>query len=193
VKASPSLPGMVNALALTPKGAVVAHVECLLLSGRGKLILTGNLVGEARDAAQVALSLARVRARSLGVDPSEFLNTDIHFHIPTGPKKDGPSVGLAMFVALVSAMIRKPVPSEMVFTGELSLSGKIHGVGGLSRKALAAFKAGTKRLYLPQENSPETLALPVIVQKGLSIFPVDHVDNMLSLVFGKEFSKAKSR
>ena len=188
-----NIPGIVNALALTPSGATIAQVECLLLSGRGKLILTGSLMGEARDAAQVALSLARVRARALGIDPADFLNTDVHFHIPAGPAKDGPSVGLAMFVALVSAMIRKSVPSDTAFTGEISLSGKIHGIGGLPKKTLAAFEVGTKRLFIPQDNASETNALPVIVKQGLSVSLVDHVETVLLLVFGNDFSKTKKR
>jgi ATP-dependent Lon protease len=143
-------------LALTRTGATAATVECLLLPGRGKLILTGNLVGSARDAAQVAVSLVRARAKSLKLDPALFLHTDIHFHVMDPlPAKGGPSIGLPMFVALVSALTRKPVDPTFAFTGELSLTGAVLPVEGVAAKAKAAAKAGARRLYMPKGNEGE--------------------------------------
>ena len=175
-------PGIVKALALTPKGATVAQVECLLLSGRGRLILTGNLIGEAKDSAQVAVSLARVRAKKFGINPAEFLQTDIHFHIPGGPTKDGPSAGLAFLAALVSAMTRKPVDSKTAFTGELSLSGKIIGVGGFSKKSLAAFDAGIARLFAPDENISEINKL-LPKRHSMKMIAANQIDEVLSHLF----------
>jgi ATP-dependent Lon protease len=180
------LPGMVTALALTPSGGVTTQMECLLLSGRGRLILTGNLMGEARDSCQVALSLARSRARRFGINPAEFLSTDVHFHVPEGlPAKDGPSAGLAMLVALVSAMTRQAVDPSLAFTGEISLSGKIHAISGLPEKSTAALKAGVTRVYAPKDNVPEAGVLGKGKGKGFEIAGVDHIDTVLEQVFGK--------
>lgn len=146
-------PGVALGLALTRTGATAATVECLLLPGRGKLILTGNLVGSARDAAQIAVSLARARAKALKLDPALFLHTDIHFHVMDPlPAKGGPSIGLPMFVALVSALTKKPVDPQLAFTGELSLTGAVLPVEGILEKAKAAARAGVKRLLAPKEN-----------------------------------------
>jgi ATP-dependent Lon protease len=158
--AKPSAPanpaGVVLGLALSRTGATVATVECLPLPGRGKLILTGNLVGSARDAAQIAVSLVRARAKKLGLDPALFLHTDIHFHVMDPlPAKGGPSIGLPMFMALVSALTKKPVDPTFAFTGELSLTGKVLPVEGIKAKAKAAARAGVRRLYLPKGNEGE--------------------------------------
>lgn len=146
-------PGVVTGLALTRTGATVATVECLPLPGRGRLILTGNLVGSARDAAQVAVSLARARARALKLDPGLFLHLDLHFHVMDPlPTKGGPSIGLPMFVALVSALTKKPVDKACAFTGELSLTGAVLPVDGIVEKARAAARAGVTTLYAPAGN-----------------------------------------
>jgi ATP-dependent Lon protease len=169
--------GVVIGLALTTKNgrlsATAATVECLLLPGRGKLILTGNLVGSARDAAQVAVSLARARAKTLGLDPALFLHTDIHFHVMDPlPPKGGPSIGLPMFVALVSALTQKPVAQDLAFTGELSLTGAVLAVEGIAEKAKAAVRAGCTRLYLPEGNVAELKRRP----KSLALDPVTSID-----------------
>lgn len=153
--------------------ATAATVECLLLPGRGKLILTGNLIGSARDAAQVAVSLARARAKVLGLEPALFLQTDIHFHVMDPlPPKGGPSIGLPMFVALVSALTQKPVPREWAFTGELSLTGAVLPVEGIAEKAKAAVRAGCTRLFVPKENFTELTRTP----KALAIDSVASID-----------------
>ncbi len=180
------IPGVVTALALTPAGGVTTRVECLLLSGRGRLILTGNLVGEAKDSCQVALSLARSRARGFGINPNELLRTDVHFHVPDGlPAKDGPSAGLAMLVALVSAMTRTPVDPKIAFTGEISLSGKIEAIRGLPEKALAAFRAGVTRVYAPAENVSEAGSFPKEAKKNFELVAADQIDAVLALIFKK--------
>lgn len=177
---------MVTALAVTPSGGVTTRVECLLLSGRGRLILTGNLIGEAKDSCQVALSLARSRAQRLGINPSEFQRTDVHFHVPEGlPSKDGPSAGLAMFIALVSAITREAVSSKLAFTGEISLSGKIEAISGLPEKATAAVRAGVTHVYAPRENLSEAKKFSKEAKKNLAVVAADDIDTVLSLVFKK--------
>lgn len=166
--------GVATGLALTsgPRGATAATVECLIVPGRGKLILTGNLVGAARDAAQVAVTLARARAKTLGVDPALFLQADVHFHVMDPlPQKGGPSIGLPMFVALVSALTKKPVDKAYAFTGELSLTGTVLPVEGIAEKAEAAARAECARLYAPAENMKELKQKKT--SKGLTLHPLD--------------------
>ena len=130
-------------------------------------------------------SLARSRAAKFGIDPKEFLLTDIHFHIPGGHSKDGPSAVLALLVALISAVTRKPVDSKIAFTGELSLSGKILGVGGFPKKTRAALKGGLTSIFAPGENVDEIRKLIPKKGGGLKIIPVNHIDEALSLLFDK--------
>lgn len=176
--------GVALGLALTTTrgrpGATAATVECLPLAGRGKLILTGNLLGSARDAAQLAVSLARARADRLGIDPALFLRTDFHFHVMDPlPPKGGPSIGLPMFVALVSALTRTPVDRTFAFTGELSLTGRVLPVEGLAHKARAAARAGITTLYAPSVNIAEVSGkrLP----KGVCLAPTDTIDAFMAL------------
>jgi ATP-dependent Lon protease len=177
-------PGVVTGLAWTPVGGEILRVECTLLSGKGRLHLTGNLGEVMKESAQIALTLARERARRYGVDPEVFHKTDIHLHVPEGAiAKDGPSAGLPLVLALVSAMTRQKVDPRLAFTGEISLVGKIHGVGGLPEKTLAALQAGVKRVVLPAENDPEARELPTEARKGLVLDLAAHVDEVMAKVF----------
>ncbi len=187
-------PGMVTALAWTPAGGETLRVECALLSGKGKLLLTGQLGDVMKESAQLALTLARERARRFGVDPADFHKTDVHLHLPEGAiSKDGPSAGVALLLALVSAMTRKPVDPRLAFTGEISLAGKIHAVGGLPEKTVAALQAGITRVCVPRENAPEIRELPAAAKRGLKILSVDHVDQALRLVFGSPRPASRKR
>jgi ATP-dependent Lon protease len=187
-------PGLVTGLAWTPVGGETLRVECSLLSGRGRLTLTGNLGDVMKESAHIALTLARQRAQRYGVDPALFHKTDVHLHVPEGAiSKDGPSAGVAMVLALVSAMTRKPVDPRFAFTGEVSLSGKVHAVGGLPEKALAALEAGATRIGIPAENRPEAGELPREARKGLSIVLVDEIDGILETVFGKSAGKSPEK
>jgi ATP-dependent Lon protease len=186
--------GLITGLAWTPAGGETLRVECTLLSGRGKLTLTGNLGEVMKESAHIALTLARQRAQRYGVDPALFHKTDVHLHVPEGAiSKDGPSAGVAMVLALVSAMTRKPVDPRFAFTGEVSLSGKVHAVGGLPEKALAALEAGAIRIGIPAENRPEAGELPREAKKGLSIVLVDKIDGILETVFGKGAGKSPGK
>lgn len=170
-----SVPGVVIGLALTSRGATAATVECLPLPGRGKLILTGNLVGSARDAAHVAVSLVRARAKALKLDPALFLRTDFHFHVMDPlPAKGGPSIGLPMFVALVSALTKKPVDRRFAFTGELSLTGAVLPVEGIQAKIAAAKRAGCVRVYVPEGNMGEAGR----ISKSLAIASIESVSRI---------------
>ena len=177
-------PGVVTGLAWTPVGGEILRVECTLLSGKGRLTLTGHLGDVMKESAQIALTLVRERAMRYGVDPAIFHKTDIHLHVPEGSiPKDGPSAGVAMTLALISAMTRQKVDPKIAFTGEVSLVGKIHAIGGLPEKALAALQAGVTRIMVPEENNPEIRELPPEAKKGLKIKTVDHIDQVLTLLF----------
>ncbi|MDQ3001807.1 MAG: endopeptidase La [Fibrobacterota bacterium] len=177
-------PGMVTGLAWTPVGGEILRVECILLSGKGRLHLTGHLGDVMKESAQIALTLVRERARRYGVDPEVFHKTDIHLHVPEGSiPKDGPSAGVAMTLALVSAMTRQKVNPKIAFTGEVSLVGKIHAIGGLPEKSLAALQAGVVHVMVPAENNPEVRELPPEAKKGLKITHVDHIDEVLAALF----------
>ena len=177
-------PGVVTGLAWTPVGGEILRVECTLLSGKGRLHLTGHLGEVMKESAQIALTLVRERARRYGVDPEVFHKTDIHLHVPEGSiPKDGPSAGIAITLALVSAMTKQKVDPRFAFTGEVSLVGKIHAIGGLPEKSLAALQAGVTQVMVPQENNPEVRELPPEAKQGLKIIQVDHIDDVLAVLF----------
>ncbi len=179
-----TIPGMVTGLAWTPVGGEILRVECTLLSGKGRLHLTGHLGEVMKESAQIALTLVRERARRYGVDPEVFHKTDIHLHVPEGSiPKDGPSAGITMTLALVSAMTKQKVDPRIAFTGEVSLVGKIHAIGGLPEKSLAALQAGVTQIMVPEENNPEVRELPPEAKKGLKIIQVDHIDAVLAALF----------
>jgi ATP-dependent Lon protease len=176
--------GVVTGLAWTPVGGEILRVECSLLSGRGRMHLTGNLGDVMKESGQIALTLARERARRYGIDPEIFHKTDIHLHVPEGAiPKDGPSAGVAMTLALLSAMTRQQVDARLAFTGEISLVGKIHAVGGLPEKTLAALQAGVKTVIVPAENNPEVRELPAEAKRGLVIEQAAHIDDLLAKLF----------
>lgn len=187
-------PGVVTGLAWTPVGGSILRIECSPLSGKGKLTLTGNLGDVMKESAQIALTLTRERARRYGIDPEIFHKTDLHLHVPDGAiPKDGPSAGVAMTVALLSAATRRPIDPSVAMTGEVSLVGKVHAIGGLKEKALAALQAGVKTLFVPDENKPEVSELPPEAREGLHIVLMKHVDEVLKALLPVEMEKPETR
>jgi len=182
--AEPGRPGLITGLAWTPVGGELLHIECTLLSGRGRIQLTGKLGDVMKESAQIALTLVRERARRFGIDPEIFRKTDIHIHIPEGAiPKDGPSAGIALTLSLLSAFTRQQVQPQIAFTGEVSLTGRLHAIGGLNEKALAALEAGVKTLYLPIDNSKNVDELPPQVPKGIKIRLKKHIDEIIMDLF----------
>src|SRR5581483_520712 len=140
-----SIPGVATGLAWTQVGGDILFIEASRVPGKGRLILTGQLGEVMKESAQAALSLVKGRARSLGVDPEIFERSDIHVHVPAGAiPKDGPSAGVAMFIALTSLITGKTVHSDTAMTGEISLRGLVLPVGGIKEKVLAAARAGIR-------------------------------------------------
>ena len=145
--------------------------------GNGKLILTGQLGDVMRESAQAALTLLKSRAADLGVDPAEFESSDIHIHVPAGAiPKDGPSAGVAMYVALISLATGRRVKSGLAMTGEVSLRGLVLPVGGIKEKCLAAVRAGIHTVLLPARNRKDLEDIPPSAREKLEFIWLEHVD-----------------
>jgi ATP-dependent Lon protease len=176
-----SVPGVATGLAWTPVGGDILFIEATRIPGNGRLILTGQLGEVMRESAQAALSIVKNRAESLGIEPGVFEKTDIHIHVPAGAiPKDGPSAGVAMFMALVSLMTDRSVREDTAMTGEISLRGLVLPVGGIKEKIIAAHGAGIKRVMLPARNKKDFEDIPEEVRKGLEFIWLERVEDAVS-------------
>jgi ATP-dependent Lon protease len=176
-----SVPGVATGLAWTPVGGDILFIEATRAPGAGRLILTGQLGEVMRESAQAALSIVKNRAASFGIEPSRFEKTDIHIHVPAGAiPKDGPSAGVAMFMALVSLMTERTVRNDMAMTGEISLRGLVLPVGGIKEKVVAAHRAGIKRIMLPARNRKDFDEIPEEARKQLEFVWLEQVDDAVS-------------
>jgi ATP-dependent Lon protease len=172
-----SVPGVATGLAWTPVGGEILFIEAMRSPGRAKLILTGQLGEVMRESAQAALTLLKSRAADLGIDPAEFESSDIHIHVPAGAiPKDGPSAGVAMYIALVSLATGRRVKSGLAMTGEISLRGLVLPVGGIKEKCLAAVRAGIDTVLLPARNRKDLEDIPQSARKKLAFVWLEHVD-----------------
>ena len=186
----PGRPGIVTGLAWTSVGGEILPIECMLLSGKGQIIMTGKLGDVMKESAQIAVSLVRERLHRFGIDPAIVKKTDIHIHVPEGAvPKDGPSAGIALTLCLLSAFTKIPVPPDIAFTGEVSLTGACLAIGGLNEKALAALQAGVKTLRLPAQNQKDVNELPAPAKKGLKIFTHKHIDEIVKILFVQKKAK----
>lgn len=170
-------------------------IEVTLMQGKGALTLTGQLGEVMQESAQAAMSYTRSRAKDLGIDRAAFEKTDIHVHVPEGAiHKDGPSAGITMATALISAFTQRPVRREVGMTGEITLRGRVLPIGGLPEKAVAAQRAGCRELILPKENDKDYRELPKDVQKGLVWHQVSRVEEVLQIaLFSAETKPAEPR
>jgi ATP-dependent Lon protease len=176
-----SVPGVATGLAWTAVGGDILFIEATRTPGSGKLILTGQLGEVMRESAQAALSIVKNRAEAFGIDAGRFEKLDIHIHVPAGAiPKDGPSAGVAMFVALVSLMTRRVVRSDTAMTGEISLRGLVLPVGGIKEKAVAAARAGIKRVLLPARNRKDWDDIPDEVRKTIEFVWLERVDEAVA-------------
>jgi ATP-dependent Lon protease len=182
-----SVPGVATGLAWTPVGGDILFIEATRIPGAGKLILTGQLGEVMRESAQAALSIVKNRAESLGIDPGRFEKADIHIHVPAGAiPKDGPSAGVAMFVALVSLLTDRTVRSDTAMTGEISLRGLVLPVGGIREKVVAAHRAGITRVMLPARNRKDFDDIPESARKELEFVWLEQVDQAVAAVLDGE-------
>lgn len=175
-------PGVATGLAWTPVGGEMLHVEVSTMPGKGKLTLTGKLGDVMKESAQAALSIARAKADEYGIDPDFAENLDIHIHVPAGATpKDGPSAGVTLVTALISALSGQSVNAETAMTGEISLRGRVLPVGGIKEKILAAVSRGMKTVLIPKQNSKDLDDVPEDLRKRIAIKLVERVDEVWPL------------
>ncbi|MBR5489902.1 MAG: endopeptidase La [Oscillospiraceae bacterium] len=172
--------GLVRGLAWTSVGGEVLDVEAVVLDGTGKLELTGNIGQVMQESAKAALSYIRSRASILGIDPEFYKKKDIHIHFPEGAvPKDGPSAGITITIALISALTGAPVRRDIAMTGEISLRGRVMAIGGLKEKTMAALRTGIHTVIIPADNEKDLEEIDQSVRSALNFISTDHVDKIL--------------
>ena len=186
--------GVATGLAYTPTGGEVLFIEARVVPGRGNLVLTGQLGDVMKESAQAALTYARARGRVLGLGNDDPLsNKDVHVHVPAGAvPKDGPSAGITMATAIISAMTARPVDHAVAMTGEITLRGRVLPIGGLKEKVLAANRAGLTRVIAPRDNRRDLEEIPAHVRKQITFTFVDHVDQVLNAALKREVRPEQS-
>ncbi len=174
--------GQVTGLAWTEVGGELLHIEATMMPGKGRLIQTGQLGDVMQESIQAAMTVVRSRAERLGIEPGFYQTLDAHIHVPEGATpKDGPSAGVAMCTALVSALTKIPVRADVAMTGEITLRGKVLPIGGLKEKLLAAHRGGIKTVLIPEENEKDLVEISKVILRKLDVHPVSTVDQVLEL------------
>jgi ATP-dependent Lon protease len=174
--------GLATGLAWTEVGGQILNIEATIMPGKGKLLLTGKLGDVMQESGQAALSYVRSRAAGLGLGSDFYRHVDIHIHIPEGAiPKDGPSAGITLATAVVSALTRIPVRRDVAMTGEITLRGKVLPIGGVKEKLLAAHRAGNQIIILPRDNEKDLADIPANIQQELTIRFVETMDDVLDL------------
>jgi len=177
--------GVATGMYYTPSGGDIMFVEAALMPGKEELVLTGQLGDVMKESARAALSYAKKNAAALGVPDPAFKDRDLHIHVPAGAvPKDGPSAGVTMATALVSALTGRPTRHNVAMTGEITLRGMVLPIGGLKEKVLGAARAGITEIVLPKENEPELEDLPEEVRRQLIFHPVETLDEVLAVALG---------
>ncbi len=181
------LVGMTTGLAWTEVGGELLIIEAVMLPGKGKMMTTGKLGDVMQESVQAAASFIRSRATQFGIEPPLFEKTDIHVHVPEGAiPKDGPSAGVAMVTSILSVLTGIPVRKDVAMTGEITLRGRVLGIGGLKEKLLAALRGGIKTVLIPEENAKDLIEIPDNIKKGLKIIPVSTVDEVVQHALTKK-------
>ena len=183
--------GLVRGLAYTAAGGEALDVEVAVVEGSGKLELTGNLGDVMKESAKAAVTYIRSRALKLGVDPDFYKNRDIHIHFPDGAiPKDGPSAGITVCVALISALTGTPVRSDVAMTGEITLRGRVLPIGGLREKTMAALRAGVHTVIIPADNEVDLAEIDQTVRRKLNFVTAEYVDDILNTALSCEPAEA---
>jgi ATP-dependent Lon protease len=188
-----SIPGVATGLAWTPVGGDILFIEASRVTGKGGMILTGQLGDVMRESVQAAMTLVKSRASQLGIDPALFEKSDIHVHVPAGATpKDGPSAGVAMFTALTSLLTNRTVRSDTAMTGEISLRGLVLPVGGIKEKVVAAAAAGLKRVMLPARNKRDYDDIPQSARDKLEFIWLERVDEAIAAALDPAEAKVEA-
>ena len=186
--------GLSTGLAWTQVGGEVLYVEASLIRGKGEMILTGQLGDVMQESARAALSYARANGELLKVTDRLFDSRDIHIHVPAGAiPKDGPSAGIAMATALISALTGRPVSTDVAMTGEITLRGRVLPIGGLKEKALGALRAGIRTVIVPEKNKKDLVDIPKNVKRKLHFVPVRSMDEVLAIALEAAPRRTKTR
>jgi ATP-dependent Lon protease len=173
--------GIVTGLAWTDVGGELLTIEGVMMPGKGKMTVTGNLRDVMKESISAAASYVRSRAVGFGIEPPLFDRRDIHVHVPEGATpKDGPSAGVAMATAIVSIMTGIPVRHDVAMTGEITLRGRVLPIGGLKEKLLAAARGGIKTVLIPEDNAKDLTEISDAIKGGMDIIPVARLDDVIS-------------
>jgi ATP-dependent Lon protease len=188
-----SVPGVATGMAYTPFGGEILFIEATRMPGKGHITLTGQIGDVMKESATAAYSLIRSRATALGIDPRLLAESDFHIHVPAGAvPKDGPSAGVAMFTALASLMLNRPVHSDVAMTGEITLRGLVLPIGGLKEKTLAAKRAGIRTVIVPKRNEKDMVDIPPEVRKTLKFHFVENIDAVMKYALGPIVGRKKA-
>jgi ATP-dependent Lon protease len=178
--------GLATGLAWTQVGGEVLYVEASLIGGKGELIVTGHIGDVMQESARAAVTYTRANIASFGVKKKDFENLDIHIHVPAGAiPKDGPSAGIAMATALISALSNKSVRNDVAMTGEVTLRGRVLPIGGLKEKALGALRGGIRKVIFPQKNRKDLAEIPKNIRRKIEFIPVNSMEQVLELALLK--------
>jgi ATP-dependent Lon protease len=178
--------GVVTGLAWTEVGGEILTIEGVLMPGKGKMSVTGNLRDVMKESIQAANAYVRSRSVDFGIPPSLFERKDIHVHVPEGATpKDGPSAGIAMVTAIISVLTGISVRKDVAMTGEITLRGRVLPIGGLKEKLLAALRAGIKKVVIPEENVKDLAEIPDELKNALEIVPASRVDEVLKVALAR--------
>ncbi len=179
--------GVSTGLAWTPVGGEILHIEATIMQGKGQLTLTGQLGDVMKESAHAALSYARSKAREFNLPADFYKDIDIHIHVPSGAiPKDGPSAGITMAAALISALTKTPIDKDVAMTGEITLRGRVLPIGGVKEKCLAALRAKIKTIIIPERNKKDLEEIPKDVRKQMKFITVKHMDDVLKVIFKKK-------
>ena len=189
-----SVPGVATGMAYTPVGGEILFIEATRMPGKGNITLTGQIGEVMKESATAAFSLIRSRAEQLKIDPKLLAESDVHIHVPAGAiPKDGPSAGVAMFTALASLFLNKPVRHDLAMTGEITLRGLVLPIGGLKEKTLAAKRAGIKQVAIPARNRKDMPDIPDEVKQTLQFHFVENIDQLLEIALDMKKTPKKPK
>ncbi len=189
-----SVPGVATGMAYTPVGGEILFIEATSMPGKGHITLTGQIGEVMKESATAAFTLVRSRAQKFGIDPKVFADSDFHIHVPAGAiPKDGPSAGVAMFSAMASLLLNRPVHHDLAMTGEITLRGLVLPIGGLKEKTLAAKRAGIRQVIVPKRNEKDLPDIPAEVKKTLKFHFVSNIDEVLRIALEDAKPRRKSK
>jgi ATP-dependent Lon protease len=179
--------GVATGLAWTEFGGDVLYIEAMCRKGKKDLTLTGSMGDVMKESVQAALTYIKSKASTLGISEETFDTLEMHVHVPQGAiPKDGPSAGITMAVAMISAITKRPLKRKIAMTGEITLTGRVLPIGGLKEKTLAALRSRMVKVIIPDDNTRELADIPSYVKRNIKFLPVKTMDDVIRIVFSEE-------